>query len=67
MRVIDQHVIGTALAPFEDQTPLVVNSPMPGAVALLQIVTDCGLEGAASSWAETILRQPPPFDDSASH
>ena len=36
--VFDQHVIGTTVAPLERQSPLVVDSHMPGSLVFLQVV-----------------------------
>ena len=36
--VFDEHVIGAALTPLEGQSPLVVDSHMPGTVVFLQVV-----------------------------
>ena len=36
--VFDQHVIGPTLTPLEGQSPLVIDSHMPGTVVFLQVV-----------------------------
>ena len=41
--VFDAHVIGSALTPLEGQSPLVVDSHMPGTVVFLQVVAWRGL------------------------
>lgn len=41
--VFDEHVIGSALTPLEGQSPLVVDSHMPGTVVFLQVVAWRGL------------------------
>ena len=38
MRVVYQYVIGTRLAPFEDQTPLLIDPDVPCVLVELQIV-----------------------------
>ena len=37
MWVFDQHVIRPSIAPFESQSPLVINSYMPSAVILFEV------------------------------
>ena len=43
VRVFDEHVVGAALPPLEAQSPLVIDSHMPGAVVFLQVVAWRGL------------------------
>jgi hypothetical protein len=44
VRVFDEHVIGAALTPLEGESPLVIDSHMPGTVVFLQVVNSAVLQ-----------------------
>ena len=58
VRVFDEHVIGTALTPLEGESPLVIDSHMPGTVVFLQVVAWRGLH-EIHRWRRVELSQLP--------